>query len=215
MENHSKDISWLDKIIKRFKDLGVFVPPIQKRIYEAIGREFAAGRTIVDVGCSTGADSNVLSVQARHVWGIDVNKEAVSFAIQAFSRPNLSFDEYDLENPPTREVSKFDLVVCIEVIEHLADLEVGINNLKRFFGKDSIGFISVPNINNEEIKIRDAANPLHLHHWTAGEFYELMIKHFASVTLYSAEKLDTWSQEETVDGNTTDKLLVAKVEIPK
>jgi hypothetical protein len=75
-----------------------------------------------------------------------------------------------------------------------------------------IGFITCPNGNNQEVIENENKHGFHIQHWKAGEFYELMTKHFQSVTLYSVDKLDTWNQEETIDGNSTDYLILAKVE---
>jgi 2-polyprenyl-3-methyl-5-hydroxy-6-metoxy-1,4-benzoquinol methylase len=123
----------------------------------------------------------------------------------------------DIERPIEREIAPFEVLICSEVIEHLDDPEVGINTLKRFFSNklNTVGFITAPNINNPEIKNKDANNDLHMHRWTAGEFYDLMTKHFNSVTLFDGDKVDYWIQEETADGNSTCKLIIAKVENPK
>lgn len=214
MENRSSEVSWLDKIIKRFKEIGTAIPLLQRGIYEAIMNHYAGGRTIIDIGCSIGVGANIMAHTARHVWGVDVNEENIRFAKQVFERPNLSFDLYDIEHPTTREFAKFELVTCIEVIEHLEDLEMGLATIKRFFSDElnTVGFITAPNIANEHIREVDSKNQLHLNHWTAGDFYELMIKHFRSVTLYSAEKINSWEQDETVDGSSTDKLIIARVE---
>jgi hypothetical protein len=213
-KNVSAEISWLDKIIKRFKDLGVAIPPMQRSIYEAVMNHYAGGRTVIDIGSSIGVGANIMSHTARHVWGIDVCEESIKFAKQVFERPNLSFDLYDIEHPTTREFAKFELVTCVEVIEHLEDLEMGLCTIKKFFSEDlqTVGFITAPNIANDQIRDVDSKNQLHLNHWTAGDFYSLLIKHFRSVTLYSAEKVNSWDQSETVDGNTTDKLIIARVE---
>jgi len=212
--NVSAEISWLDKIVKRFKEKGVTIPPLQRNIYQAVMNHFASGRTVVDIGCSIGIGANVMSQTARHVWGIDVNEESINFAKQAFERNNLSFDLYDIEHPTTREFARFELVTCIEVIEHLQDLEMGLSTIKKFFSDDlhTVGFITAPNTANDEIREVDANNKLHLNHWNAGEFYELMTKHFRSVTLFSADKVDMWNQDETVDGNSKDRLIIARVE---
>lgn len=217
MNNISAQVDWVGRELKRFQDIGRLIPEGQDKLYRAIERGFCAGRTVVDVGSSCGVGTNILSYSSRFAWGLDVNEDAVEFAKQMHKRPNVDFEVYDIENPPSREVSKFELVVMSEVLEHLADPEIGLTNLKRFFSpaSNTIGFITAPNISNEEVKVRDAANPLHLSHWTAGQFYELMTKHFGVVTLYSVDKLYDWSQEETIDGNSTDGLIVAKVEVPK
>lgn len=212
MDNKSQEVSWLDRGIKRFHDLGIVIPDGQRKLYEKIRDHWAQGRLVMDVGCSIGVGSNILSHSARHVWGVDMNEEAVKFADQVFARPNLSFDIYDIEKSSTRELAKFEIVVVSEVIEHLTDPTIGLSVIKKFFKPDTIGFITAPNINNEDVKKRDSDNELHLQHWTAGEFYSLMIQNFASVTLYSVEKLNQWNQEETIDGDSTDGLIIAKVE---
>ncbi len=210
----SNKISWLSKDIKRFKEVGTLIPAPQRRIYEKISQEWCSGRTVCDIGCSIGVGSNILSHGSRYVWGLDINKEAIKFAQLAFARPNLEFAVLDVENPPTRKLASFEVTVASEIIEHLEKPDMLINMVKRFMNPkgQSMAFITVPNINNEEIKKRDAENKLHLHKWTAGEFYSLMTRHFNAVVMYSAEKLDKWGNEEMVDGNTKEPLIVCKVE---
>lgn len=211
-ENKSAEISWFDREVKRFKEKGTLIPELQTRLYTAISREWTPGRTVVDMGCSLGVGSNILSHTARYVWGLDINEEAVRYASLAFKRPNLDFAVYDIEHPPMRELSKFEVVVMSEVIEHLADVNAGIGTIKGFFRPETVGFITAPNQNNEKVKENEAKHGFHIQQWTAGSFYEMLIQHFNSVTLYSAEKLNNWSQEETIDGNSTDYLVIAKVE---
>lgn len=213
--NISADISWLDRVIKRFKEKGKLVPDNQHKIYEKIRDHFVSGRTVIDIGCSTGIGANILSHEARHVWGIDINEEAISFANHAFARPNLSFEHLDVENFPTRPLAQFEVLTFIETLEHLANPQEGLNSVKRFFSEKlkTIGFITVPNLNNPQVYQLDATNSLHLNHWTPGEFYELMTKNFRHVVLFSSNKLDVWAQNETTDGNDTEaEIIVAKVE---
>lgn len=215
MANESDKISWLDRTIKRFHEVGTLIPYRQRRLYEKIRDEFAGGRTVVDIGCSVGLGSNILSHEARFVWGIDVNKENIEFASLAFKRPNLDFAIYDIEHPPTRKVSTFELVVASEIMEHLEDLETGLSTFKMLMGKGAIGFITAPNGANPEVVENENKHGYHIQHYDAGKWYEIMTNHFNSVVLYSVDKLDTWSDEETIDGSSTDYLIVAKVENPK
>jgi len=216
MENKNRDqsYSWLDRDIKRFKEIGFIIPEIQLKLYKSISNYWVSGKTVIDIGCSIGVGSNILSHYARHVWGIDINEEAIKFAKQVFERPNLSFEVIDIENPPTRPISTFEVVVMSEVIEHLNNPEVGLEFMKRFFSDklNTVGFVTAPNPNHPVVKDTDANNELHLHHWTPGEFYELLIRHFKNVTLYANDKIDLWRYEETTDGNCTSPLVVAKVE---
>jgi 2-polyprenyl-3-methyl-5-hydroxy-6-metoxy-1,4-benzoquinol methylase len=219
MENKNRDqsYSWLERDIKRFKELGYIIPPPQTRLYTSLRDRWVWGKTVIDIGCSIGIGSNLMSHTARHVWGVDLNEEAIKFAKQVFERPNLSFEQMDIENPTLRELAPFEVVVMSEVIEHLDDPEVGISFMKRFFDPklDTVGFITAPNPTHPVVSQTDAANELHLHHWNPGEFYELLTKHFNSVTLFNGDIVDYWTQEETVDGTAQCSLIIAKVEGPK
>lgn len=216
MENKNRDqnLSWLDKDIQRFKGGGYLIPKAQIKLYRSIRDHWSVGKTVLDVGCSIGVGANILSHSARHVWGIDINKEAIRFANNTFERPNLSFEEIDIEDPPTRELSPFNVITMIEVIEHLNDPVQGLNFIKRFFSPKSqtVAFITAPNVENEHVEKADSSNELHYHHWTAGEFYELLIAHFDHVTLFGSDRIKQWTQEETVAGDTKDRIVVAKVE---
>lgn len=214
VKNVSVDVSWFDKEVKRFKDIGIMIPKNQRHVYEKIRDHWVRGRTVIDMGCSLGVGANVLSHEARFVWGVDINEEAIRFAKYNFTRPNLDFELLDIQNPPTRELSKFEVITMIEVLEHLDDPDMGISFIKRFFSNksESIAFITVPNIKNTDVLERDKANSMHLTHWDAGTFYEYLIKHFAHVTFYAGEKVTDFSSQDTIDGNSNCALVLAKVE---
>lgn len=242
MENKSNTVSWVEKGLKRFKDIGYVIPKIQHNVYHQISEHWCSGRTVIDVGCSLGVGSNILSRKARYVWGIDMVEENINFANHLFKRDNMDFYVMDIEQAPTKDFSKFEVLVMVEVLEHLADPEQGLATIKnKFFnntwihsGKNeeggapiytqerkppkgadgTVGFISVPNTQNPKIKVADSKNTLHLNRWTPGEFYALMIKHFRKVTLYGGEGLKGWDHSQTVDGNTMNRLILAKVEEP-
>jgi len=151
-----------------------------------IAKTWAVDKKVVDIGCSIGVGSIILSRYAREVWGIDINQEAVGFANLVFSVPKLSFAVLDVEDSRGRTLPTFDVIVAVELLEHLADYRAGLATLKRFFAPDghSLGFVSVPNIEDEQTRLRDMKNPLHLHRWRANEFLKLLAGEFRSVELY-------------------------------
>src|SRR3990167_8983829 len=97
----------------------------------------------------------------------------------------------------------------IEVLEHLVNPEQALQNLRRFFTKDTVAFITIPNCANGDVINNEQKHGFHLHHWNAGDFYALMTKNFASVVMYSVDKLENWGFNETIDGNSTDYLIFA------
>ena len=71
--------------------------------------------------------------------GIDLNEESVSFSAQRI--PGDSSEQGDILAMPFPDNS-FDLVLCLEVLEHLADPRAGLSELARVSAKDIL--ISVP-----------------------------------------------------------------------
>jgi 2-polyprenyl-3-methyl-5-hydroxy-6-metoxy-1,4-benzoquinol methylase len=205
-----------DKVYKRFKDKGIVKAPQQRRMYEAIAKNWCIGKAVIDCGCGMGIGTNILGREALGAWGVDINEESVKSAKEMFENMKIKFEVVDLLSAPERPFATFDVVVCIEVIEHLKDFETLLTTLKRFGDerRKTVFFISSPNRNSEDLGQDRPNNEFHVREWTAGEFYEVLTKHFGAVVMYSGLKVDTFSQEETVDGNTKETPLLAKCEFP-
>lgn len=200
--------------VERWEKKRLVIPDEQRKIYDTIAR-VSQNKSVVDIGCSFGVGSNILSHRAMGVWAIDLEQELVDFGSALFKSPRLTFDRIDLLNlPATRPFATFDVVCLLEVIEHLPreKWEDAIVSLKRFFKETTVGYISTPNRNAPSINNEHPNNPAHTYEATAGELYELFTKHFRSVVMFSVEKLDRFEQTETVDGDTTETPILLKVE---
>lgn len=160
---------------------------------------------VVDVGCGCGVGANIVSEAADFVWGIDKNEQSIKFAQECFTRvknnfyyhPQITFDCFDFLQD-TREVMKFDIVLAIEIIEHIYDARGFVQALiKKFAKRDKRGnldtanptefFISSPNRNNKSIsKSGPPSNIFHIREWTSGELLALLSEYFQSVELFNA-----------------------------
>ena len=171
---------------------------------------------IIDIGCGSGVGTNILSQEANFIWGIDKNKKSVEFAKQAFTREKNGiyysaqeiFDHIDLTND-TREMMKFDVVVMIEIIEHVADYANFLQTVIRKFdnGRDTEYFISTPNRNNDSIQKDHPKNSYHVREWTSEEFYAVLHQFFNDIKFYN-------SKGEPIEGySTTHTPLLAKCKL--
>ena len=185
---------------------------------------------IVDVGCGCGVGSNVLSQEADFVWGIDKNERSIKFAKECFERvknqiyysSQVSFDVWDIFQE-TRETMKFDLVVCIEIIEHLNDYKTFLRTIiDKFTRKDKHGgydfanptefFISTPNRSNRHIQKATPYNKYHTREWNAPELYNVLSEFFNNIKFYNAIGVEIPYEEIK---ETTHTPILAKSSNPK
>lgn len=83
---------------------------------------------IADFGCGRGWLSNKLSAYGE-VTGFDISEEAINNAKNAY--PNIRFVCLDASQPIDNEFSnKFNLVLSSEIIEHIIDQKVYLQNIK-------------------------------------------------------------------------------------
>lgn len=206
----------LDKVVARFKEKGILKDPAQIGMYEAIAKNWCIGKAVIDVGCGIGVGTNVLAREAIGSFGIDINRESIKFAEQMFGNQKVKFEVADITKLMPRPIGTFDVVVAIELIEHVADFEAVLEGLKRFYEEKrrTVFFISSPNRNNDKIANDKPKNEYHVREWTSGEFYSILTKHFRAVVLYNGKTVSDFNQGETVDGNTKETPILAKCELP-
>jgi len=77
---------------------------------------------LLDIGCSTGIMTNEYSKYFTEIIGIDIDKEAVEYAMKNFKKKNLTFLEgsYDSESI---EMKRFDVITCSHIYEQVDSAE--------------------------------------------------------------------------------------------
>ena len=106
-------------------------------------------RAVLDVGCSVGSIEMLFHLEhpecARDtaIQGIDISLEAIARA-NALKLPNCTFRAYDGTALPCADDS-FDLVIGVEVIEHVADKSLLIAEIRRVLRPGGRVFLTTPN----------------------------------------------------------------------
>lgn len=78
------------------------------------------GRRAVELGCGYGYVTELLARQGYEVTGVDVSAHAIARARREVRAPGARFEVWDAAEPPDG-ASGVDLVVALEVLEHLED----------------------------------------------------------------------------------------------
>lgn len=74
----------------------------------------------IDIGCSVGTVTQVLSRYVGRIEGIDNDAQAIQFARQTYRQPNLAFTKCDALNLPYLP-NNFDVAICQEVYSYVTD----------------------------------------------------------------------------------------------
>jgi len=75
------------------------------------------------------------------LWGVDINKEGVD----EMNAAGFNVFCQDVQKPFNLDM-KFDTVICEEGIEHLDNLNIFLNNVKKHLKKDGLFLLTTPNI---------------------------------------------------------------------
>ncbi len=87
------------------------------------GKAKLAGMSILDVGCGGGILSESMAVTGADVTGIDLSEKALSVArLHALeTATKVSYNLISAENLAERSNGSFDVVTCMEMLEHVPD----------------------------------------------------------------------------------------------
>ena len=118
-------------------------------LFKKIKKHIKGQPEILDAGCGEGNISLLLAKNNSRVWGIDISKEAIVSAKKKMKMLGLqnrvTFLIEDLERLTLNK--KFDVVVCIEVLEHIKNDNQSIENLFSHLKNKGLAIITVPSKN--------------------------------------------------------------------
>lgn len=78
------------------------------------------GKTVLDIGCGIGSASLFLGTQRNKVMGYDINQSVLDFA--NFRKTKFGLINVIFTNQMPEDLTQFDLVMAIDVLEHIEDL---------------------------------------------------------------------------------------------
>ena len=153
--------------------------PVQVAAYNLVVEKYIqSGDSVLDVGFGLGYGLRIMAKKSRNLSGIEIDKRVVKKG-QSLLGDNQKICElkyYDGQNIPYDEHS-FDVVTCIDVIEHVPDYKNLINEMLRV-SKRSV-FISTPNRRPENTRPDGRPkNRWHLREWSYEEFNAVLGKIF-------------------------------------
>ncbi len=144
--------------------------------------KFVSNAMVLDIACGTGYGSAILAdAGAKHCIGIDLSNQAILEAKELYQLRNLDFyclDYKKLTKPDEIDQKlhhifseKFDVIVSIETIEHIADPDHFLKTILKGLHINGIFIASVP------VTPSTDANPYHLHDFTSKKLKNFLKNH--------------------------------------
>lgn len=94
-------------------------PVLAQKLNFNFTKKYIRNKSVLDIGCWTGQYEDLAKLYCKNITGIDPGKQAIIFAKKKFKDfPNIKFQVDSAENLKSSK-EKFDVVVMIEVLEHI------------------------------------------------------------------------------------------------
>ncbi len=137
----------------KFKPLHKFNPIRIKYIKNNIIEDFNIsnnqkplnGISILDIGCGGGLLSEPLARLGANVVGIDASKKNIDVAKHHLKRSNLNIEYYHSSPENFLYKKKFDVILNMEIVEHVDDVQSFMNVSSKFLNDHGIMFIATLN----------------------------------------------------------------------
>ena len=162
MENKEMNQDRVFDTFDHFKRWGKVLLKDNREVYDIIKEKRAEG-TLLEAGCGIGTGSLIIGTD----MATDKLSDNIRFARELY--PTLNFDTWDIGESPYKE--KYDVVVCVEAIEHVKKYREGIKNLIASARKEV--WISTP---CPQVPESPPTNQYHVREFTEQEFISLTDK---------------------------------------
>ncbi len=163
MKNNTLDKKEIEKFSKiaeewwnpsgKFKPLHKFNPIRIKYIKENLINDFNLtnkkkplnGLKILDIGCGGGLLSEPMARLGAEVTGIDPLKRNIEIAKYHLKKSKLKINYYNFPPEKFKSKNKFDVILNMEIIEHVENVDFFIDQSSQFLKKSGIMFIATLN----------------------------------------------------------------------
>ena len=144
---------WWD-VNGKFKPLHMFNPIRIEYILEELRKHFKLNSkkklllenlTILDIGCGGGLISEPMARSGGEVTGIDAAEKNIKIASLHSKESNLKINYLDKSPEQLKEKEKFDIILNLEVIEHVENLDLYLQSCYNLLKKNGLMFTATIN----------------------------------------------------------------------
>ncbi len=111
-------------------------------LYEEVAIVVGQNKKILDIGCANGLFGKYLKKKNNVVYGVEISDK---MAIQAKKNLNKVFVLNIEKNPLPFKNNEFDVILCMDILEHLFDPREVLKKLKNYLKPTGLLIVTVPN----------------------------------------------------------------------
>ena len=127
-----------------------------------LARALCAGKTVLEVGAASGEGTALLAGAAKHVTALDRQKLWTDARTAQLS--DVDFVCRDVLSMPAEWAGRFDVVIAMELIEHVEDVERFQQAIFNVLAKDGLCLLSTPNFDLYSDRGDGSRRPLYAPH---------------------------------------------------
>ena len=142
--------------------------------------EYVENKNVLDIASGTGYGADILYKlgRAKHVFGVELNQEAVDYANAIYSSEYVEYKQGSILDIPFTD-NTFDVLTSFETLEHIENEERQMQEIKRVLKKDGLYILSTPN------DWDNSNNKFHVRDYDYNSVKELISKHFEIIKMYN------------------------------
>ncbi len=152
---------------------------------------FVKDQIALDVACGVGYGTHMLKTYgANFVYGIDISKEAITYAQNNYSSNGVKFIEGNAISLPLSH-SSVDVIVSFETIEHLKDQDrdLYLSELSRVLKKNGTLILSTPNRRITSPGSKKPMNKFHYREYTLNELERILNRHGFTIKMVYGQRV--------------------------
>jgi malonyl-CoA O-methyltransferase len=172
-------------------------------------------REILEIGCGTGLNTGYLAQQGRNILAFDFSAGMLEQARANVSADNVRFVQSDIQHAWPLADASVDLIVCMLVLEHVADLGYIFHEAARVLSPGGEFFICelhpFRQLQGRQAQFTEAGNvvlvPAYLH--DVSEYVNASVQHG-----FELIRMDEWRDEKDITQSMPPRLLSLHVRVP-
>lgn len=164
----------------------------------AFAANFVSGKRVLDLACGEGYGTSMLAKQAEYAAGVEIDEQTVQHARSRYAKDNLEFIQGSILDVPIQGEKKFDVAVCFEAIEHVAEHDKLLSEVRRLLKYDGLFIVSTPN-KAVYTDAHDYHNRFHVKELYFEEFTGLLNRNFRYLRIFGQRVYagsNMWSIQE-------------------